>query len=194
VLALYEYHKLTQTGRVSTNGFIPRIPQNSTYRDTLSSNLNPISPEEVLFRQKAATPEHLHEEVYFADRNISPNQHLPDSDLLKAIHTYSSDYYARATVNGGLTDWRSLDETALLAMGLLLEEAARHSLGETGDMVFVEGGGEELPDMSPIRRTRRKGSTATQSNVESETGGGQVRSKKRRRSSTNTPESTGEPG
>ncbi len=35
-----------------------------------------------------------------------------------------------------------MDETALLAVGILLEEAAEEVLGEKGDMVFVEG--EEL--------------------------------------------------
>ena len=32
-----------------------------------------------------------------------------------------------------------MDETALLAMGILLEETVKRSLGDTGDMVFVEG-------------------------------------------------------
>lgn len=35
--------------------------------------------------------------------------------------------------------FRSMDDTALLAVGILLEEAADEVLGETGDMVFVEG-------------------------------------------------------
>lgn len=31
-----------------------------------------------------------------------------------------------------------MDETALLAMGILIEEAAKESLGETGDLTFTE--------------------------------------------------------
>jgi hypothetical protein len=31
-----------------------------------------------------------------------------------------------------------MDETALLALGLLMEEVCRDALGETGDMVFTE--------------------------------------------------------
>lgn len=31
-----------------------------------------------------------------------------------------------------------MDETALLAMGILVEEAVRESLGETGDLTFTE--------------------------------------------------------
>ena len=36
-------------------------------------------------------------------------------------------------------DVRSMDETALLAFGILLEEAARETLGKDGDLVFTEG-------------------------------------------------------
>jgi hypothetical protein len=32
-----------------------------------------------------------------------------------------------------------MDETALLALGILLEESAREVLGESGDLVFTEG-------------------------------------------------------
>ena len=53
-----------------------------------------------------------------------------------------------ATTNKGQHDFRSLDETALLAMGILLEEAVREMLGETGDMALVEPEGLEqgLPE------------------------------------------------
>lgn len=36
-------------------------------------------------------------------------------------------------------DFVSMDETALLALGILLEEMAEHVLGDTGDLAFVEG-------------------------------------------------------
>jgi hypothetical protein len=32
-----------------------------------------------------------------------------------------------------------MDETALLALGILMEEATRDILGQTGDLVFTEG-------------------------------------------------------
>ena len=38
-----------------------------------------------------------------------------------------------------MVDFESLDETALLAVGILMEEMAGDVLGETGDMAFVEG-------------------------------------------------------
>lgn len=47
-------------------------------------------------------------------------------------------------MNGGLLDFESLDETALLSLGILLEEMAEHVLGNTGDLAFVEG--EEIED------------------------------------------------
>lgn len=41
--------------------------------------------------------------------------------------------------NTARVDERSMDETALLSLGILLEEAARESLGRKGDLVFTEG-------------------------------------------------------
>ncbi|KAJ9195639.1 hypothetical protein DTO164E3_6715 [Paecilomyces variotii] len=35
-------------------------------------------------------------------------------------------------------DYQSMDETALIAMGILLEEMAQEYLGETGDLILVE--------------------------------------------------------
>jgi hypothetical protein len=81
----------------------------------------------------------MENDFYFAHENLPPDQCLPSSDILKAIHTYASDFYVNATTNQGQNDWRSMDETALIALGILLEEAARESLGETGDMIFIEG-------------------------------------------------------
>lgn len=43
-----------------------------------------------------------------------------------------------------MVDFESLDETALLALGILMEEMAGDVLGETGDMAFVEGEDDEF--------------------------------------------------
>jgi hypothetical protein len=99
----------------------------------------PIPPEEVLFRRRQAPERYEEDDFYWADRHLTEKQKLPDSDLLKAIHTYASDFYSRATVDRGQVDFSSMDGSALLALGILLEEAAEHVLGSTGDMVFVEG-------------------------------------------------------
>jgi len=91
---------------------------------------------------------------------------LPQSDLLKSMHVYVSDFYAtlmppsrcepdmESRRNGEKiddaigrsnrrktqsADYHSFDETALLAMGILVEEMATEVLGATGNLVFVEG-------------------------------------------------------
>lgn len=83
---------------------------------------------------------------------MTSEQKLPDSDLLKAIHAYASDFYGRASTNRGLLDFESLDETALLGLGILLEEMAEHVLGDTGDLAFIEG-----EDISEAARGPAKG-------------------------------------
>jgi hypothetical protein len=90
---------------------------------------------------------------YAADEELPPERRLPDSDLLKAIHAYASDFYSMATHDKGSCDFRSMNETALLALGVLLEEAAVDVLGETGDMVLVEP--EGLEDIVPEERITR---------------------------------------
>ena len=59
--------------------------------------------------------------------------------MLKAIHAYASDFYSRNLGEGAVVDFHSLDETALLCMGILLEEMADGVLGDTGDLAFTEG-------------------------------------------------------
>ena len=99
----------------------------------------PIPPEEVLFRRKGAPIRYEEDDFYWADRYLTDSQKLPESDLLKAIHAYASEFYGRAVKGRGKVDFESLDETALLAMGMLMEEMAAEVLGETGYMAFVEG-------------------------------------------------------
>ncbi|KFY89086.1 hypothetical protein V500_05944 [Pseudogymnoascus sp. VKM F-4518 (FW-2643)] len=94
-----------------------------------------IAPETVLFQRAAAPDRHEETDTYFASDNAVG--HLPDSDLLKALHVYAADFYAAEREAGA--DYRSLDETALLALGVLMEELCREQLGEGGDLVFTEG-------------------------------------------------------
>ncbi|KAK4693497.1 hypothetical protein P7C71_g3915, partial [Lecanoromycetidae sp. Uapishka_2] len=103
----------------------------------------PNPPEEVLFRRVGAPVRYEEADIYWADRHLSEEQKLPESDLLKAVHAYASDFYDRATVNHGIVDFESLDETALLGLGILLEETVEDVLGETGDLAFVEGEEDE---------------------------------------------------
>ena len=114
----------------------------------------------MLFRRKGAPIRYEEDDLYWADRHLTENQKLPESDLLKAIHAYASDFYGKAVKGKGKVDFESLDETALLAMGILMEEMARDALGETGDLAFVEGehsgviGAEEV---APLEETTSGG-------------------------------------
>lgn len=105
----------------------------------LPSSFISVPPEEVLFRRFNAPTRYAEHDIYFVNEQLRPDQTLPDSDLLKAIHAYVSDFYTNATADRGRCVWSSMDETALIALGILLEETAVEALGETGDMVFVEG-------------------------------------------------------
>ena len=116
-------------GRVGLNGFIEK-----------STDITPLTPAEALFRRVNA-PDELEE--YNAQTNL--NQKLPDSDLLQDIHRYVSEFYAtrypRDPDHGDNVDVQSLDESALLAFGILLEEACRTCLGSTGDLALTEAHG-----------------------------------------------------
>ncbi|KAH8820895.1 hypothetical protein F5884DRAFT_65424 [Xylogone sp. PMI_703] len=130
-------------GRISLGGFIQKYKTVSSTRDTASSSASALPPEAILFRSKKAPTRYAEYDIYFANERI-PNLNLPDSDLLKALHCYASDFYANATPDHGASDWRSLDETALIALGILMEETCKEVLGESGDLVFTEG--QEIED------------------------------------------------
>ncbi|KAF2759261.1 hypothetical protein EJ05DRAFT_510096 [Pseudovirgaria hyperparasitica] len=121
-------------GRVATDGSI-RLPT-----DPQASTGIPLRPDEVLFKRKGAPQRYEEDDIYNADSKLHPDdQKLPDSDLLKALHAYASAFYAGALSPGGARkSFKSLDETALLAMGILMEEAARETVGASGDLVFTE--------------------------------------------------------
>lgn len=121
-------------GRANYEGYLS-IPRASNYRDRASTTLIPIPPEEVLFRRRDAPERYEENDIYFADRHLDQAkelQRLPDSDLLKALHAYASDFYGSVSKGRWEDDWGSLDETALLAMGILIEEAAAQICGGRG--------------------------------------------------------------
>lgn len=114
-------------GRISRDGFI------------LSSDQKPAPPDEVLFSRANAPVRYVETDTYFAHRHLSSGVRLPDSDLMKTIHAYVSDFYGSGALKDCELDWGSMDETALMAIGILLEEAAAVKLGNSGDLAFVEG-------------------------------------------------------
>ncbi|ORY12124.1 hypothetical protein BCR34DRAFT_456667, partial [Clohesyomyces aquaticus] len=97
-----------------------------------------LRPDEVLFKQQNAPVRYEENDYYFAHRLLPPDQKLPSSDLLKAIHAYISKFYERSEERENLKAFRSMDETALIALGILVEESAREVLGETGHLAFLE--------------------------------------------------------
>ncbi|KAI2620316.1 hypothetical protein GGS26DRAFT_309871 [Hypomontagnella submonticulosa] len=111
-----------------------------------------LAPEEVLFRRIGAPVRFAEKDIYQAHEALRDGGRgvLPDSDMLKAIHSYASHFYTALARRGGGSssnsvavgrniDERSMDETALLALGILVEEAGREALGRSGDLVFTEG-------------------------------------------------------
>jgi hypothetical protein len=118
----------------------------------------------------------LEEENYFANENIRSDTALPSSEILEAIHAYAADFYEFATEDHGLHDHHSMDETALIAMGILVEEMAKEALGETGDLVLVEG--EEVANEKDETGAETDNTNASQSR-------GRVRRGKRARTGAN---------
>jgi len=165
------------TGRVGYESFLKEevAPKNPD----IKSSGQAVQPEEVLFRRRGAPPRFQEDDAYFANDQLGPLQKLPDSDLLKHLHTYASDFYRSATTSRGRRDWRSMDETALLALGILLKETATESLGATGDLALLESDVPETHSSRPSfwdgrrwtrsvleqRSTRSKATTSERSPV-----------------------------
>ncbi|KAG8677129.1 hypothetical protein FPOAC2_03245 [Fusarium poae] len=132
--------------------YTPRHPKSIRY----STKDVPLAPDEVLFRRKDAPERYLEHDIYYSHERDLPHGGqgvLPESDLLKAIHAYTSSFYSaknrdlQAINDRNVTD-RSMDETALLAFGILLEEAGKEVLGRRGDLVFTEGA-DDAPEDGP---------------------------------------------
>jgi hypothetical protein len=104
--------------------------------------LKPLRPDEVLYSRAGAPVRYEEDDEYTQHRHLPPDA-LPSSDLLKAIHAYVSDYYGSGHLGETSFDFESMDETALIAFGILLEETAASILGETGDLAFTEALPEE---------------------------------------------------
>ncbi|KAL9013068.1 MAG: hypothetical protein Q9173_002205 [Seirophora scorigena] len=145
----------------------------ANHRDTTRTSYLPLPPEEVLFRRRNAPERYEEDDIYFAHENLDPQkQPLPDSDLLKAVHTYASDFYGAGLGKHeeGMVSFGSMDETALMAVGILLEEAVGRLVEGTGDLVFVEGsrrGEDEVLEQLRRKRQARKNQSAQAETVDS---------------------------
>jgi hypothetical protein len=112
-----------------------------------------LAPEEVLFRREDAPVRYAEHDIYWANEDLPDGGlgQLPNGDLLKSVHGYASRFYEAVAARLGppcvvgtrLVDERSMDETALLAFGILIEEACRDAIGKKGDLAFTEGSTEQ---------------------------------------------------
>ncbi|KAJ6095520.1 hypothetical protein N7486_006266 [Penicillium sp. IBT 16267x] len=125
-------------GRVNNNGFAAL--RATRYGDTQASGGRDLRPEEVLYRHKPNKLKKIGEDesCYFAHETLPADRPLPSSEILKAVHAYSADFYTQKLRDSGKHNFYSMDESALLAVGILMEELAKEQLGENGDMVLTE--------------------------------------------------------
>lgn len=135
------------------------------YEGLVTEGRRPVSAAEYLLRHQQGPQQDQSYEQFSAHRHLK--HRLPDSDLLKAIHTHASDFYGAHP--DAEDSFGSMDETALIAMGILLEEFAAERLGETGDLAFVEAahpGEVDLP--KPTGRKIKRQKTKHEGRVKSE--------------------------
>jgi hypothetical protein len=96
-----------------------------------------------LFKQNNAPIRYEETDYYFAHENLPGGQQLPSGELLNALHAYIAKLYSRTEGLEMEKVWKCMDETALIAFGILMEETIRAELGETGDLAFTEAADEE---------------------------------------------------
>lgn len=118
--------------------------------------LDPLHPEEILLSHTNAPqilqddPDPIYERWV---RNLPPQLTLPDSDLLQAVHAYASDYYSVSP--GGDIAFGSMDGTALVAMGMLLEEMSVEVIGETGHLALLESIKEQEEQVPTLKNGQK---------------------------------------
>ncbi|KAG9196505.1 hypothetical protein G6011_01626 [Alternaria panax] len=123
--------------KVAQTGLIAHI------RDPKASR-KALRPDEVLFKRKNAPMRYEEDDYYPAHTKLPADQSLPSGDLADALNTYVSTLWARTKgPRLGPRTWRGMDETALIALSILMEETARGMLGETGDLAFTEAADED---------------------------------------------------
>jgi hypothetical protein len=111
----------------------------------------------VLFKKQNAPPRYEETDYYFAHRNLSPDQKLPSGDLLTALHDYISKLTSRSYEEDMPELWKSMDETALIALGILLEETVKETLGETGDLALLEAARSDEEEAFAEHEERTRG-------------------------------------
>lgn len=78
-----------------------------------------------------------------------PKNKFPDNDLLTALHAYASDKYIH-TPGKVHRAFVSMDESALLAFGILMEELSKDAIGEKGDIAMLRAAVPEAEENKRI--------------------------------------------
>jgi hypothetical protein len=125
-----------------------------------------LRPDEILFKARNAPTRYEESDHYFAHAQLPPDRKLPSEDLLRALHVYISNFYARSQEQVEEKVWKSMDETALIALGILMEESAKEVLGDTGDLVFLEGA-DDSEEMEERAESKTMENTPNTDNSES---------------------------
>ncbi|RMZ74185.1 hypothetical protein GMOD_00005048 [Pyrenophora seminiperda CCB06] len=123
-------------GRVVRDGLLGNVK-------AAKSSKKPLRPDEVLFKRKNAPVRYEEDDYYPAHRRLPPGQELPSGDLAAALHAHVFRLWANIQRPGRHMIRKSMDETALIALSILMEETARGVLGETGDLAFTEAVDED---------------------------------------------------
>lgn len=132
-------------GRVTARGFVPNTQPSSKTNNANAGFMGSRvrRPEELLLREDHPMRQAERGEPYFAHENLPADCPLPNSDLLQSIHAYTADFYHYNLGESGRKSHYSMNESALLAMGILAEELAKEGLGENGDLTMIEPRGKK---------------------------------------------------
>lgn len=79
---------------------------------------------------------------------------------MKALHTYAAQYMG---ARGGKEAFQTMDETALLALGILVEEKVKELLGKNGHKMY-----EDQSDKASVGGFEKQQSEDPDSEIEAE--------------------------
>lgn len=152
----HQHFSLTKTpGTVTQSGLIYNLSNSKASK-------KPLRPDEVLFKRKNAPVRYEEDDYYPAHSKLPADQPLPSGDLATAIHTYISCSYSQAARGHVCVPWKCMNETALIAMSILMEESAHSVLGETGDLAFTEADQDDDDNDDQIRRLQNEWTISAQ--------------------------------
>ncbi|KAI4951295.1 hypothetical protein J4E91_004004 [Alternaria rosae] len=147
--------------RVARTGLIHHITDPKASR-------KPLRPDEVLFKRKNAPIRYEEDDYYPAHNKLPPDQKLPSGDLATAMKAYIERLWVKTGRRRRFSrklmrrTWRGLNETALIALCILVEETARDALGETGDLAFTEAAEEHEHEILTGLKKAKKGGVQKQ--------------------------------